>query len=86
MPDTDCVQKIFGNLDRKNSLIVGMIDYGTCSLEHIKPCEESYLDAIRVIFKKHLRNEAMSFALSLRNLDIKFLLSWYRLQAIQMTK
>ena len=71
MPDTDCVQKIFGNLDRKNSLIVGMIDYGTCSLAHIKPCEESYLDAIRVIFKKHLRNEAMSFCAELKKLGYK---------------
>ena len=26
MPDTDAVRKIYGNLDRKNSMIVGMID------------------------------------------------------------
>ena len=48
-----------------------MIDYGTCSLAHIKPCEESYLDAIRVIFKKHLRNEAMSFCAELKKLGYK---------------
>lgn len=48
-------------------MVLGMIDYGTCSLEHIKPCNESYLDAIRVIFKKHLRNEALAFCAELKN-------------------
>ena len=71
MPDTDCVEKIYGKLDRKNSMVVGMIDYGTCSLDHIKPCDESYLDAIRVIFKKHLREEAMAFCAELKKLGYK---------------
>lgn len=71
MPDTDCVEKIYGKLDKKQSLVVGMIDYGTCSLENIKPCSESYLDAIRVIFKKHLREEAMSFCAELKKLGYK---------------
>lgn len=71
MPDTDCVEKIYGGLDRKNSIIVGMIDYGTCSLEHIKPCEESFLDAIRVIFKKHLRKDALRFCAELKKLGYK---------------
>lgn len=71
MPDTDCVGKIYGNLDKKDAVIVGMIDYGTCSLEHIKPCQDSYLDAIRVIFKKHLREEAMNFCAELKKLGYK---------------
>lgn len=68
MPDTDCVEKIYGNLDKKDAVVVGMIDYGTCSLEHIKPCNESYLDAIRVIFKKHLREEAMAYCGELKKM------------------
>lgn len=71
MPDTDCVEKIYGNLDKKNLVVVGMIDYGTCSLEHIKPCKDSYLDAIRVIFKKHLREDAMAFCAELKKLGYK---------------
>ena len=59
MPDTDSVQKIYGYLDRKQTMIVGMIDYGTCSLEHVKPCKESFLDGIRVIFKKNLKEPAI---------------------------
>lgn len=66
MPDTDSVSKIYGELNRKNTLVVGMIDYGTCSLEHIKPCSESYLDGIRVIFKKHLMIPAMEFCSELK--------------------
>ena len=48
MPDTDSVEKIYGNLDRKQAQIVGMIDYGTCDISNIKPCSESYIDGIRV--------------------------------------
>lgn len=68
MPNTDCVDNIYGNLDKKDAIVVGMIDYGTCSLENIKPCDESYLDAIRVIFKKHLREEAMAYCGELKKL------------------
>lgn len=71
MPDTDSVEKIYGNLDKKQAMILGMIDYGTCSLKNIKPCGESYLDAIRVIFKKHLRKEALSFCAELKKLGYK---------------
>lgn len=68
MPDTDCVSKIYGKLDKKNALIVGMVDYGTCSLDRIQPAAASFLDGIRVIFKKHLRREAMAFCRELRKL------------------
>ena len=66
MPDTDSVFNIYGDLDKKNSIIVGMIDYGTCSLANIRPCNESYLDGIRVIFKKHLMIPAMEFCNELK--------------------
>lgn len=71
MPDTDCVEKIYGDLDRKDTMVVGMIDYGTCDVSHIKPCSESYLDGIRVIFKKHIRWEAIDFCRSLKDLGYK---------------
>ena len=61
MPDSSCVEKIYGHLDRKQAMVVGMIDYGTCGIEHIQPCSESYLDGIRVIFKKHIRWQAIDF-------------------------
>ena len=71
MPDTDSVEKIYGKLDRKGAMIVGMIDYGTCSLDNIKPASESYLDGIRVIFKKHLREPAMEYCRALKEKGYK---------------
>lgn len=71
MPDTDSVEKIYGNLEKKQTMVVGMIDYGTCGLKNIKPCTESFLDGIRVIFKKHLRREALDFCGELKALGYK---------------
>lgn len=71
MPDTDCVEKIYGGLDRKKAMVVGMIDYGTCRIENIKPCRESFLDGIRVIFKKHLREDAMEYCAEIKKLGYK---------------
>ena len=68
MPDTDAVEKVYGGLDRKQAKVVAMIDYGTCSLEHIKPASESWIDGIRVIFKKHLRVEALKYCAELKKL------------------
>lgn len=71
MPDTTCVEKIYGHLDRSKTQVVGMIDYGTCPIENVQPCEDSYLDGIRVIFKKHLRKDALEFCAQLKNLGYK---------------
>lgn len=71
MPSTDCVEKIYGNVDKRNAMIVGMIDYGTCGIENLQPCKESYLDGIRVIFKKHIMHEAISFCKQVKDLGYK---------------
>lgn len=68
MPDTKSVAQIYGRILRRPPMVVGMIDFGTCSLEHIEPCEESYLDGIRVIFKKYKMQEAMIFCGELKKL------------------
>ena len=68
MPDSSCVEKIYGSVDKKGAMIVGMIDYGTCDAGYIQPCAESYLDGIRVIFKKHLMEEAIAFCGEMKQL------------------
>jgi len=68
MPDTDCIEKIFGKMNRGKAMLVGMIDYGTCSLTHLKPASESMLDGIRIIFKKENRVPAMQFAAEVKKL------------------
>lgn len=67
-PDTESIRKIYGKQNRKQAMVVGMIDYGTCAIDRIQPAEESYLDGIRVIFKKHLRREALAFCAELKAL------------------
>ena len=71
MPSTDCVEKIYGNVDKRNAMVVGMIDYGTCGIENLQPCKESYLDGIRVIFKKHIMHEAIAFCKQVKDLGYK---------------
>lgn len=68
MPSTDSADRIYQGLDKKESMVVGMIDYGTCSLDYIKPCKDSFIDGIRVIFKKHLREEALEYCGELKKL------------------
>lgn len=68
MPDMECMRKIYGRLDRKSTKLLGMIDFGACDISHIQPCEDSFLDGIRVIFKKHLREPAMNFCKQLKDM------------------
>ena len=71
MPDTDSIERIYGRLDRRNAMIVGMIDYGTCDIKNIRPAAESYIDGIRVIFKKHNMHPAMEFCRLVKELGYK---------------
>ncbi|MDE6598123.1 MAG: aldolase catalytic domain-containing protein [Clostridia bacterium] len=71
MPDTDSADKIYGKLDKKNAMVVGMIDYGTCDISNIKPCKDTLIDGIRVIFKKNLRVQALNFCKQLKDLGYK---------------
>lgn len=71
MPDTKSVERIWGKSYKKQAMVVGMIDYGTCDISNIAPCKESYLDGIRVIFKEHLMYEAMEYCKQIKNLGYK---------------
>ncbi len=60
-PNVISVNDTFKGIDKKDAMVVGMIDYGTCSIDRVIPKEQSFLDGIRVIFKKHIMNEALDF-------------------------
>lgn len=70
-PTSHCINEIYGGLDKKNTEIVGMIDYGTCDISQIQLCKDSILDGIRVIFKKQKKEEALSFCKELKALGYK---------------
>lgn len=61
-PDTKSYDIIFEGCNKGNSLMVAMIDYGTCAIENIAPCEETCIDAIRVIFKLPKMAAAVEYA------------------------
>lgn len=60
-PDTHALDKTYHGLNKGNSMLVGMIDYGTCGIEHIAPKQDCCLDGIRVIFKKAVMHQAIAF-------------------------
>lgn len=71
MPDTASADRLFSHLDKGNTLLVGMIDYGTCPIENLSPQSESCLDGIRVIFKKHVMKEALAFCTQVKALGYR---------------
>lgn len=60
-PDTESANKIYAGLDKGQAVVLAMIDYGTCSIEHLQPAKDTFIDGIRVIFKEHLMYEALDF-------------------------
>ncbi len=71
IPGTAAIETIYGKIKKRPPLVFGMIDYGTCSLENVQPCSESYIDGIRVIFKKHIMHEALDYCAELIKLGYK---------------
>lgn len=67
-PDTSSIKETFVMTGSRPPMLVGMIDYGTCSLQHIEPAKDSILDGIRVIFKKHRMHEAIEYCGEIKKL------------------
>lgn len=61
-PTTSCYDEIFRPCSKGSSKVMAMIDYGTCDINNLAPCEESFIDGIRVIFKKPKMHAAVDFA------------------------
>ena len=67
-PDTACYDKIYAGANKGDATVLAMIDYGTCSIEHLGPADASFIDGIRVIFKEHLRDQALAFCAEVKKL------------------
>lgn len=68
MPDTKSLDAIYGSLNKGSTMTVAMIDYGTCSLKQLSPRRDSWLDGIRVIFKKNMMREALLYCTEVKKL------------------
>lgn len=79
-PSTECFNKIFKDVKKKQALPVAMIDFGTCNLNNIGDCEDSFIDGIRVIFKKEKIDAALPFCKAIKEKGYKLFI-----QAISIT-
>lgn len=80
VPNTAGFNKIFKKVKKGNSIPVAMIDFGTCRIENIQDCEKSFVDGIRVIFKKEKIAEALPFCKKIKEKGYKLFI-----QAISIT-
>lgn len=80
MPNTEAINKIYGNIEKKHAIPVAMIDYGTCSIDSISRCEDTFIEGIRVIFKKEKIAEALPFCKAIKEKGYKLFI-----QAISIT-
>lgn len=75
LPDTDSMKPVFENLNVSNSMIVAMIDFGTCDIGAITEQKDSVLDGIRVIFKKQNYIEALDFCKEIKKKGYKIFIN-----------
>ena len=80
MPNTEAINKIYGSIEKKYAIPVAMIDFGTCSLDSIGPAESTFIDGIRVIFKKEKIEQALPFCKAIKEKGYKLFI-----QAISIT-
>lgn len=74
-PNTASVEPVFEHMQKPKALVCAMIDYGTCKIENIAPASQSHIDAIRVIFKKHLQDEALAFIKQIKEKGYKIFIN-----------
>lgn len=80
MPNTEAINKIYGSIEKKHAIPVAMIDFGTCSLDSIGPVDSTFIDGIRVIFKKEKIEQALPFCKAIKEKGYKLFI-----QAISIT-
>lgn len=70
-PNTNFVREIWSCVENRPPIVVGMIDYGTCEIKNIQQCSESFLDGIRIIFKKEKMYPAIEYCHLIKSLGYK---------------
>lgn len=79
-PSTDCYNKIYSGVHKKHAIPVAMIDYGTCDIENISDAKDSFIEGIRIIFKKERIDQALPFCCAVKEKGYKLFI-----QAISVT-
>lgn len=79
-PNTECFNKVFYGVKKSHAIPVAMIDYGTCDISNIQPKDETFIEGIRVIFKKEKIDQALPFCKAIKERGYKLFI-----QAISIT-
>lgn len=80
VPSTECYNEIFKEVEKKYALPVAMIDFGTCDISNIGDCNSTFIDGIRVIFKKEKIEQALPYCKMIKEKGYKLFI-----QAISIT-
>lgn len=69
-PNTEAYNQLFKGVDKGESRVVAMIDYGHCDIKNIelRDREHTFIDFIRVIFKKDKMEKALEFVAEVQKL------------------
>jgi 4-hydroxy 2-oxovalerate aldolase len=70
-PTTACYDHIYQGMGKGHSTVLAMIDFGTCDIKNLSPKKDSFLDGIRVIFKKEKKEKAMAYVAEVKKLGYK---------------
>ena len=68
-PNTKDFDKFFSQIKKQNSMVVAMVDYGTCDIKNISAPD--FIDGIRVIFKKKDIDNALAYCKQVKDLGYK---------------
>ncbi len=79
-PNTNCYNRVFEGVEKKHAVPVAMIDYGTCDISNVGNCDSTFIDGIRVIFKKEKIDTALPFCMAVKEKGYKLFI-----QAISIT-
>lgn len=79
-PSTECYDRVYEGIQIKGAMPVAMIDYGTCNISNIADAKDSFIKAIRVIFKKDKIDAALPFCKEIKDKGYRLFI-----QAISIT-
>lgn len=71
LPDTASYAHLLKDLSISGSMIVAMIDFGSCPLSSIELSSSTKIDGIRVIFKKKDQDEALAYIAEIKKKGYK---------------
>lgn len=70
-PTTKAYDEIYNKMNSKNAMPIAMIDFGHCRIENISDARDSFIDGIRVIFKKKDIDSALAYCKQIKNKGYK---------------